>query len=357
MSVSLVDADALAPVFFATLFLGVMLALGYVLHLFVADLVISFILVGLFKKPFEICKKRLTRNPWFASGLTTVAILFIIVAPTVGLIYTITTEATTAYAAASQSFESDGVVNQAHGLAQAAGLEISRQTILAYIEHLAAEIQELALTIGSRMLGDVLAVSLHLTIVVVMVFYMQVDGERLRDFVFRLSPLPDHEDALIVETFKKVSRGVIIGNGLGSLIQGFLGGMAMWVVGLPSPILWGSVMTLFAFLPLLGISVVTIPAGLVLLFRGETTSAVGFLGFCFMQGLIVENVVKTKLMGSAMRLHDLLVFLSILGGLTAFGVIGLVYGPLIAMLFMTLNDLYIQEYRPKIALQFGRRVR
>lgn len=354
VSLSLVDADALAPVFFGVLFLSTTAALMYVLKDFIADLVLAFILVGLFRAPYEICRKRMVNNPWIASGLITGLILLVIVAPAVGLIYTIATESAAALSNASLSFESAGMVERIHEAAYKAGFDVAPSKLLAYLDHLATSLQEFALSVGGSVIGDVLSITMHLLTVLAMVFYIQVDGERLRLFLFRLSPLPDEEDALIVETFKKVSRGVIVGNGLGSILQGVLGGLAMWWAGLPSPVLWGSIMALFAFLPLIGISVVAIPAGLVLFFQGQTASAVVFLSFCMVQGLIVENVVKTKLMGSAMRLHDLLVFLSILGGIAAFGIIGLIYGPLIAMLFMTLNDLYDRRYRPKLAEQFGR---
>jgi predicted PurR-regulated permease PerM len=352
MSLSLMDADALAPIFFGFLFLATTAALIFLLRGFIADLVLAFILVGLFRKPYELCRRHLTKNQWVASGLITAVILMVIVAPTIGLIYTIATEASSAFNLASASFEGNGMVERIQQLAQSAGVDISRSKLLGYVDQLATYMQELALSTGSSMIGDILSITMHLATVLAMVFYIQVDGERLRIFLYRLSPLPDAEDALLVETFKKVSLGVVVGNGLGSIIQGVLGGLAMWWFGLSSPVLWGSIMALFAFLPLVGISVVTIPAGLVLVVQGQEGHALFFLAFCFAQGLIVENVVKTKLMGSAMRMHDLLVFLSILGGIAAFGIIGLIYGPLIAMLFMTLNDLYDQRYRPKFAQQF-----
>jgi len=125
-------------------------------------------------------------------------------------------------------------------------------------------------------------------------------------------------------------------------------------VGIHSAVLWGVVMTIFAFLPLVGITVVTLPAALLLYFDGRGGEAFLFFAFCTAQGLIIENVVKTRLMGSAMRMHDLLVFLSILGGISAFGVIGLIYGPLLAMFFITLSDLYFRHYRPHLALRLAR---
>jgi predicted PurR-regulated permease PerM len=115
-------------------------------------------------------------------------------------------------------------------------------------------------------------------------------------------------------------------------------------------------MAIAAFLPLVGVTAVALPAGIWLYVTGHPIAAVGLVGFNLLQGSIIENVVKTKLLGSAMRMHDLLVFLAMLGGIAAFGILGLVYGPLIAMLFMTLTDLYLKVYRPKLSSRFAGRV-
>jgi predicted PurR-regulated permease PerM len=88
-----------------------------------------------------------------------------------------------------------------------------------------------------------------------------------------------------------------------------------------------------------------VPAAVVLLAQGRYGAAVGFLVFNAAQGLFVENVVKTKLIGAQVQLPSLLIFLSIIGGLALFGVLGIVYGPLIVALFLTLSELYHQRYR------------
>jgi predicted PurR-regulated permease PerM len=233
------------------------------------------------------------------------------------------------------------------------GISFAPGQLRALVLEAARGIQGVAVSWGSALLGNTLAAVVHFAVILIVVFYTLVDGERFKEFAFELSPLPDDEDAAIVETFKKVAAGVVVGNGLGSGLQGLLGGLAMTVVGLSSPVLWGSVMAVSAFLPLVGISVVVVPASAYLALQGRPWVALGFLAFCTIQGLFVENVVKTKLIGSRMRMHDLLVFLCILGGVAAFGVVGLVYGPLIAMLFITFNSLYRQRYRPQLAQRYA----
>ncbi|HMR81287.1 MAG TPA: AI-2E family transporter, partial [Polyangiaceae bacterium] len=198
-------------------------------------------------------------------------------------------------------------------------------------------------------LNNTVAIIVQFTIVIVMVFYLLVDGPRLKRFVFDLSPLPVEEEELLVTKFVEVSRGILVGNGIGSLAQGVLGGVAMWVVGVPAPILWGAAMTLFAFLPVVGVSLIVIPATVYLLLVGKVVGGIVFFVFCMAQALLLENVVKTRLIGSQTRMHDLLVFLSVIGGLAGFGVFGLLYGPLIAVSFLTMADLYRRTYRHMVA--------
>lgn len=358
LSITVLDADSLAPIFFTALFLSMFLALSYVLSSFLADAVISFILIGLFSRPYQHILARV-KNRWVASGITTTIVAVALLAPLFGFLYALTIESAVAFDRVAYLFEDggSGLIEKAVELSESGGIHVTREFISEYVGQLATSLNSMVVALGSAVFGNVLAFTLHAAIEIVMIFYLFADGEHLRAFLFRLSPLPDREDALIVETFQKVARGLIVGNGLGSAIQGVLGGLAMWAAGLPSPLLWGAVMTVFAFLPLVGIMIVVFPATFALLMRGETSTAAVFLVFCLVMGTLVENIVKTKLMGSAMRMHDLLVFLSIIGGLGAFGVIGFIYGPLIAMLFITLHGLYESHYLPQIAHTFrGNRV-
>lgn len=350
-----VDADALAPLFFTGLFVSTILALLYVLSSFVADAVVSFIILGLCQQPYRFVRAKVGHNRWVASALVTCAIVVLILLPTGGFLYALVKETQTAFASGAHFFDHGGqdFVAELIAWADGHGVTVTSGAITEYLQHLATGMNSMVVVLGGALFGNVLSLTVHAATVIVMIFYLFADGPRLRDFLFKLSPLPDDEDAQLVETFQKVSRGVVVGNGFGSAIQGVLGGLAMWMVDLPSPLLWGAVMTVFAFLPLIGVTIVVVPAAAFLAVQGRVSEAFGFFVFCVVMALFVDNVVKTKMMGSAMRLHDLLVFLSIVGGLAAFGVIGFVYGPLIAMLFMTLHGLYEQRYLPRIAHSFG----
>jgi predicted PurR-regulated permease PerM len=111
-------------------------------------------------------------------------------------------------------------------------------------------------------------------------------------------------------------------------------------------------MAVFAFLPLVGVSIVAFPAALYLYVAGEHTTAFLFLGFCVLVALVMENVVKTKMLGAGARMHDLVVFLAVVGGIAVFGLFGLFLGPLIAASFVTLAELYLHAYRTRLASRY-----
>jgi predicted PurR-regulated permease PerM len=197
-------------------------------------------------------------------------------------------------------------------------------------------------------IANVLSAIYHFMLMLVVVFFGLMDGPTIKRRVFELSPLPDEEEELIVRKFKDVGGAIFIGNGVSSALQGCLGAIAMWAVGLPSPLFWGVVMAIFAFLPLIGVAAVTVPAAGYLVLIDRAPSAVVFFAFCTLSSMFIENVVKPKMMGDRMEMHSMLIFFALLGGISAFGITGLLYGPLVATFFLTVVDLYHRAYRERV---------
>jgi predicted PurR-regulated permease PerM len=144
-----------------------------------------------------------------------------------------------------------------------------------------------------------------------------------------------------------MGRAVIFGNGLSGIIQGILGGFGFFLFGLGSPFLWGTVIGVMAFLPIIGASIIFIPATLILLIQGEVGTGIGFFTYNVLYSSIMEYFIKPRLIGKGMRMNPILVFIGILGGLQLFGILGIIYGPLIMTIFFTLLEIYRLEYRWK----------
>lgn len=115
--------------------------------------------------------------------------------------------------------------------------------------------------------------------------------------------------------------------------------------GLNSPFLWGVIMAFLAFLPLVGIGAVFLPAALYLFIKGRIASAIFFVVFYIVLSGSIEYIFKPKLVGGRVKMHTLLVFLSIIGGLKLFGILGIIYGPLVVTTFLTLTDIYHSNYQ------------
>jgi predicted PurR-regulated permease PerM len=128
------------------------------------------------------------------------------------------------------------------------------------------------------------------------------------------------------------------------MIQGFLAGLAYWVLGVPYALVWGVVTAFFALLPVGGSTIVTIPASIYLFLQGDIIRGVLLLIWALGVVGTVDNVVKPIFIGSRLKLPILFLFFGILGGLTVFGALGLILGPVLLALLAALLDLYMEEY-------------
>jgi predicted PurR-regulated permease PerM len=144
-----------------------------------------------------------------------------------------------------------------------------------------------------------------------------------------------------------MGRALAVGNGLSGIVQGILGGLGFYFFGLDSPFLWGTVISFMAFLPIIGASAVFIPTAILIFLHGNTGLALGFLIYNLFYSSVIEYLVKPRLIGQGMQMNALLVFIGIIGGIKVFGILGIVYGPLIITIFLTLAEIYRLEYRDK----------
>jgi predicted PurR-regulated permease PerM len=185
-------------------------------------------------------------------------------------------------------------------------------------------------------------------LMLLVIFFLLIDGHKLVRFLVDLSPLPEDQDTQLIDKFYDMAGAILVGNGLCGIIQGGAGGMIFWLFGLPSAFLWGVIMALLAFLPIIGIGAVFIPTVIFLFLTGRAGVGLFFLIFYMLLSGGVEYLLKPRVVGKRVQMHTLIVFLSIIGGLQLFGILGIIYGPLIATAFLTLTDIYHTSYQKMI---------
>jgi predicted PurR-regulated permease PerM len=173
-------------------------------------------------------------------------------------------------------------------------------------------------------------------------YYLFKDGSQLFERLKGIVPLPSKERDLLIQRFKDMIYATIYGGILIAIIQGTLGGLSFWVLGLPSPIFWGAAMALLSFIPIGGTALIWAPAGIILLIGGAVSKGLILLALGIFVISMVDNLLRPFFISAKTKIHPLLLFFAVLGGIQAFGLIGLVAGPLIATLFLTMLEIYTQ---------------
>jgi predicted PurR-regulated permease PerM len=196
------------------------------------------------------------------------------------------------------------------------------------------------------MVGGAVGAIVQMALVVFTLFYLFRDGERIRHAAYEMLPLERVQMHDIAVRTRDVIGATIYGVLVISAIQGTLGTIIFWVLGLPSPLLWGVVMFFLSMIPMAGAFLVWAPAALYLAFTGAYVQAAVLVGWGVLVIGSIDNFLSPRLVGKRASLHELLIFFAVLGGLQVFGVLGLVLGPVVAAVTLALIEMVRQSYRP-----------
>jgi predicted PurR-regulated permease PerM len=176
-------------------------------------------------------------------------------------------------------------------------------------------------------------------------YYFFKDGHRLFETLKEVLPIRPKERDLFVSRFRQMVSATIYGGLLVAIVQGILGGLAFWMLGLPSPVLWGTAMGFLSLIPIGGTALIWIPTSLILLIQGAFAKGIILLAIGVFVISMMDNFLRPLLVGARTKIHPLLLFFSVLGGIQAFGMIGLIAGPLVATLCITLIEIYVRGAR------------
>lgn len=188
--------------------------------------------------------------------------------------------------------------------------------------------------------GSITQFILDLFIFMIALYYLLRDGAKLKQMIIDVSPLTDTEDRVIATRLELAVHSVIRGSLTIALIQGILTGIGFTFFGIPNSILWGVAAAFFALIPGIGTSLVLAPGVAYLFVIGATVPAIGLLIWSVIAVGLIDNFLGPKLVGRGMRLHPLVVLLSVFGGLAFFGPAGIFLGPLCTSLLFALLSIH-----------------
>jgi predicted PurR-regulated permease PerM len=191
-----------------------------------------------------------------------------------------------------------------------------------------------------NVLGRVTHAAIDLGLFLLMLFFLLRDGGRLKAELRPISPFSEEQERLIFEHLEQTIKGALQAVIVVPVAQGILAGIGFFLFGVPSPFVWGTAVILAATVPLVGSPLAWVPACVYLLLKGSTGPALGLLVYCTAVVSGSDNVIKPLLLRGSARIHPLLGFLSIVGGVLAFGVFGFLIGPVVLSLVLSAIRIY-----------------
>lgn len=217
-----------------------------------------------------------------------------------------------------------------------------------------SRVKQAASTVGTKALqwvqagsGNVLGVIINVFVMIYVLYYMFKDGPRWLQKLMRLIPLGDANEKILYERFVSTSRATLKGTLLIGGIQGTLGGVLFWVLGVPSAAFWGLVMIVLSIIPAAGPPLIWTPAVIYLFATGNIWQGVAMIIGGVLIGL-TDNFLRPALVGKDIQMHPIIILLSTIGGLSLFGISGVVIGPMIAAFFLAFLQMYEAKYKKEL---------
>ncbi|MBZ5561495.1 MAG: AI-2E family transporter [Acidobacteriia bacterium] len=327
-----------------------------ILQPFLSALAWAAILATVFFPLYDRLLRRL-RRPRLASGLACIVLTVAIVLPVLLLILLLAGESVGAYRMLEDRLKSGGLDHLTKFrdtgayqwiLARAHDLGLPEPNLSAAGIRALRAVSEFLVNHSASVLSGFTRFVVSFLIMLFSLYYLFIYGRQILSDLRDLIPLrPEHQEK-IAEKFRAIARATFGGTLATALIQGTAGGLVFLIFGLPSPLLWGAVMSFLSLVPLVGTALVWGPVVIYYLLTGAIWK--GVLLLVIFGGVVgsVDNVIKPLIIRRGVEINTLLIFLSVLGGVALFGFLGFVLGPFFVTVFLLLIDIYKAEFREEL---------
>lgn len=347
---------AFGNVFFLVLLFIALYLLFKITSPFLSALFWAAVFVVAFYPVNHLLRRVFGRHRGLAAGLCTLAVILLILIPFYFLLKVLGRELLDAYNLLERSIQEGKLQILLERLE--GSRPVQRLLQLMYGESESVKLEDLLLEGGRRLslflagqsttvLKKFSSALLQFLVMAVALFYLFRDGDMLVERLKGFLPLSEGEGKELLERVHRMIIATLYGGVLVAVAQGGLGGVGFWMVGLPSPVFWGVVMAILSLLPIVGAYLVWGPAVLWLFFvKGETFKALLLLGWGLFVVSTVDNLLRPIFIGGKTKVHPLLLFFAILGGIKAFGVLGVVAAPVIVAFALAMLDFYTRPRPP-----------
>ncbi len=337
--------------------LGVLYISFLVVAPFVNALLTGAIISYVFYPAYNRLRKYL-RNDTLCALIVSAGILVLFAIPLIFVLDNLAPEARYVYVRAKQrivtgeliDIKCDGKITALCKVSDIVKDVVEDPSIKHPLQDMLGKLTSLAIEKTSSVLLSLPGIILSVIVTFFITFYLFIDGPALVFKLKNLIPLDDRHKNHIFHKFQDTIYAVIYGSIIVAMVQGTLGGIGFWIFGIPSPVLWGLIMTITALIPFVGTPVIWLPAALIQIGKGTTLEdsvligqGVGLLLYGAFVVSMIDNILKPKLIGDRAGVHPILIMLGVLGGLAMIGFIGFIIGPLVLALLNSLIEIYEKE--------------
>ncbi len=229
------------------------------------------------------------------------------------------------------------------------------QKISPYLENLQAKVSEElsnilrnTFSIFKNFLQATFQIALKFVLTLFTFYYFLVDGERIVAIIQELIPGSEEKKKEIIARISLILKAVLYGSLLTAMVQAIIATVIYFVLGAPLHLLFGLLTGVSSFIPLFGTTLIWVPLGIYHMLSESFVKGIILLIACSLTVAQIDNIIKPFFIGGKARLHNLLVFFSVLGGIVAFGFLGVFLGPLILGLFLSVIEIYRSLIKDKV---------
>lgn len=354
---SIIKFEEYSKYFFLALFILLIYLSFLVVKPFISAILGSILLAYIFYPIYKIVNSKLKRKN-LSAILVTLLIILLVTIPIIFAVNKIARESYTSYVAVKQKLttgnlfgvECNGKDNFLCRMADSIKGVTGDPSVKNYLDETLKKIALFVTQTTSNLLFSIPNIILNLFIMFFMMFYLFRDGEQVVKIVKRKIPIKREYENKIFKRFNDMMHAVVYGNVITALIQGVVGAIGFMIFGIPSALFWGVLMAFFALVPYIGTAIIWIPAVIYLLgsgyFGGDPIifwKGIGLLIYSVIVISSIDNIIKPKIIGTRANVHPLVVLFGVVGGAALFGFIGIIIGPIILTMLITLFEIYEKE--------------
>lgn len=319
---------------------------------FLTEIFVAAIMVSVFYTPFEYLTKVLRGHRNFAALLMCLILVLVVIIPVAQLVVYGAQKSGNLYASTVTFFEnnsvgdvfkSDFVTNSPLRYLNLDRINFGSAAFQDTILEISKKISTIFISGATVFVTETTKFIVSLVFIILTMFFFFIDGGKILKRIMYLSPLPNNHDQIIFTKFRKVSYTIFISTFVAALAQGIVGAIGFWIVGFP-PFLAGILIALLSLLPYVGSMIFYVPVGIFYILSGDIKEGLFILGFGAIIIGSVDNVIRAWMIKDDAGINPVFVLFSILGGLSLFGFWGIILGPLVIALMVTVLHIYELEF-------------